>query len=211
MMKIISHRGYWSYPEEKNTKEAFLRSFSHGYGTETDVRDFSGKLLISHDMAIGNEIHCEDVLKLASKGFSSESPLTLALNIKADGLAISLKQLLDRYPTLDAFVFDMSIPDMRSYLECGIPVFTRCSEVEPHPVWLDHAVGVWLDGFASEWYDLSLIESFLDLGKRVCIVSSELHKRPFKNLWQRIKPLVGQDSLMLCTDVPEEASRFFFD
>lgn len=208
-MKILSHRGYWKSPAEKNTEEAFRRSFSLGYGTETDIRDYGGKLVISHDVARGKEMDCDAILKLASGGGVSGLPLTLALNIKADGLAANLKQQLDRYPSLDAFVFDMSIPDMRSYFEFGIPVFTRCSEVEQQPVWLEQAAGVWLDGFASDWYDLSLIERLLGIGKRVCLVSSELHKRPYETLWQRIKPLAGQELLMLCTDVPEEATRFF--
>lgn len=208
-MKILSHRGYWKNPAEKNTEEAFRRSFSLGYGTETDIRDFHGELVISHDMATGKEIDCEPVLKLASTESLSGSPLTIALNIKADGLATNLKQQLDRYPSLDAFVFDMSVPDMRSYLELGIPVFSRCSEVELQPVWIEQAAGVWLDGFASDWYDVTLIERLLGQGKRVCLVSSELHKRPYDALWQRIKPLAGAESLMLCTDVPEEATQFF--
>ena len=38
-MQVISHRGYWKAASEKNTQTAFKRSFSLGYGTETDVRD----------------------------------------------------------------------------------------------------------------------------------------------------------------------------
>lgn len=61
-MKILSHRGYWKNSDEKNKENAFRRSFSLGYGTETDVRDCRGDLVISHDMPIGNEISCEDFL-----------------------------------------------------------------------------------------------------------------------------------------------------
>ena len=50
LMIIISHRGYWIQPAEKNTEEAFSRSFERGMGTETDVRDHRGELVISHDM-----------------------------------------------------------------------------------------------------------------------------------------------------------------
>ena len=49
-MKILSHRGYWKTAEEKNTATAMHRSFSLGFGTETDVRDYNGKLVISHDI-----------------------------------------------------------------------------------------------------------------------------------------------------------------
>ncbi len=49
-MQVISHRGYWKSAAEKNTTTAFARSFALGYGTETDVRDLNGELVISHDM-----------------------------------------------------------------------------------------------------------------------------------------------------------------
>ena len=54
-MKILSHRGYWNNLTEKNSKSAFRRSFQLGFGTETDVRDLNGELVISHDMPIFDE------------------------------------------------------------------------------------------------------------------------------------------------------------
>lgn len=210
-MRILSHRGYWKTAEEKNTRIAFQRSFSLGYGTETDIRDSAGKLVISHDMPDGREIHCDAFFALAAEASARQgASLTLALNIKADGLVPLLGTLLDRYPGLDGFVFDMSVPDMRSYFEARVPVFTRMSEVERQPVWMELASGVWLDGFQSEWYDNSLITSLLADAKRVCVVSPELHKRSHISLWERLKPLAGEKALMLCTDFPEEATKFFF-
>ena len=50
-MEILSHRGYWKNEGEKNTKIAFERSFQLGFGTETDIRDYKGELVISHDIA----------------------------------------------------------------------------------------------------------------------------------------------------------------
>ena len=50
-MLIISHRGYWGQNVNKNTKDAFKRSFNLGFGTETDIRDHDGTLVISHDPA----------------------------------------------------------------------------------------------------------------------------------------------------------------
>jgi nucleoside-diphosphate-sugar epimerase len=49
-MNIISHRGFWLKDEEKNTIQAFERSFEFGFGTETDIRDYKGELVISYDM-----------------------------------------------------------------------------------------------------------------------------------------------------------------
>ena len=94
-MKILSHRGYWQKPEEKNKAIAFERSFTLGYGTETDIRDCRGELVISHDMPNGNEITLDAMLSLAAK---ESKQLTLALNIKADGLAHALEKKLAAYP-----------------------------------------------------------------------------------------------------------------
>ncbi|WP_165720413.1 phosphodiesterase [Bordetella trematum] len=207
-MKIISHRGYWKSAEEKNLVPAFERSFSLGYGTETDVRDSNGRLLISHDMPRGDELSLDDVLRMASS--HGAGGLTLALNIKADGLAQAVADAISRHPCLDCFAFDMSVPDMRGYLSAGVPVFTRMSEVERDPAWLKESAGVWLDSFIPEWYDLGLIRSLLSDGKRVCVVSSELHRRDPQGLWQLLRPLAAESNLVLCTDLPEDATMYFF-
>ena len=128
-MKIISHRGYWQDASEKNSIAAFHRSFALGFGTETDVRDCAGQLVISHDMPTGNELSFDAFLQLADN-YKSPSRLTLALNIKSDGLVDPINEAVARYSGLDCFVFDMSIPDSRAYLESSLPVFMRMSEVE---------------------------------------------------------------------------------
>ncbi|MCA3174215.1 MAG: phosphodiesterase [Burkholderiales bacterium] len=206
-MKVLSHRGYWTSVEEKNTEFAFERSFALGFGTETDVRDRCGELVISHDMPDASAIRFARLLEIAVQ-FSSDQSLTLALNIKADGLVEMLQITLRAFSGLDCFVFDMSVPDMRSYINAGIPVFTRMSEVEQEPAWLEQSAGVWLDGFESEWYTEQQIEALLSINKRVCVVSPELHKRPHMTLWKRLKSM-DHRRLLLCTDFPEEASAYF--
>lgn len=205
-MKIISHRGYWLSASEKNTPTAFERSFRHGFGTETDVRDSLGRLVISHDMPSGKEQLFDEFLISAE---SIKRPLTLALNIKADGLADSLTKQLADYPLLDCFVFDMAVPDMRQYLNAGVPVFTRMSEVERNPAFLDQTAGVWLDAFDAEWYDNTIIQNLIGMDKRVCIVSPELHGRPHQNHWSQLSAWGGTDQVILCTDKPEEALAYF--
>ena len=209
-MKIISHRGFWLTSDEKNSELAFNRSFGLGFGIETDVRDSGQKLVISHDIPTGGEIALEGVLEKAST-VRGDKRLTLAINIKSDGLCRSLGKSLAQFPELDCFVFDMAIPDMRGYFESGIPVFTRLSEYESSPVWMDRSAGVWLDAFDSEWYSLELIEGLRKQNKRVCIVSPELHRRPYLALWESLKPLVADPGVILCTDFPADASLFFFD
>ena len=209
-MKVLSHRGYWKVEEERNTEIAFKRSFSLGFGTETDIRDFSGSLVISHDIATGAEISLTDFLALANSSNVSGS-MTLALNVKADGLASHVGRALKDLSNLDCFVFDMSVPDMMAYFDEGIPVFTRMSEVEQQPAWLDRSAGVWLDGFESEWFSNSLILDLLGKQKRVCIVSPDLHRRSHLAFWKRIKPLAHESRLLLCTDFPEQALEFFLN
>jgi len=205
-MKILSHRGYWVEETEKNTKTAFLRSFGLGFGTETDLRDCNGNLVISHDPPNGSEMMFRELLLLCPDG------ITLALNIKADGLAGKMKQELSRFPLIDSFVFDMSIPDMRGYINDDNSVFARMSEVESVPPWIEKCEGVWLDAFEDIWYDVKTIDGLLRMGKKVCIVSSELHKRDYFNLWDMLKnspEFINSNKTYLCTDYPEKAKLYF--
>jgi len=205
-MIVLSHRGYWQEVDEKNCEVAFRRSFDLDFGTETDIRDRNGTLVISHDMPNGSEMTLVDFLKIIDN-----RNLSLALNIKADGLAFLLKQALQATHLSNWFVFDMAVPDMRAYLQAGIPVFTRMSEVEKAPVWLEQSAGIWLDAFFDIWYDTTHINDLLHSGKKVCIVSSELHGRDPEYLWNLLLPLSDHPSLMLCTDHPEKARKFFGD
>lgn len=203
-MKIISHRGYWHELTEKNTETAFRRSFELGFGTETDVRDCMGELVISHDVPRGGEM---PLIKLLSLVGVDEH--LLAINIKADGLARILSETMTKYNRANWFVFDMSIPDMRDHLAAGNPVFARMSEVEKAHVWFDRIEGIWLDSFENEWFDLALIGSLIHMGKRVCVVSSELHGRDHNGLWSKLLPLTKEDRLILCTDFPDKAKEYF--
>ena len=115
-MKILSHRGYWQKTSEKNSQIAFERSFSHSFGTETDIRDRCGQLVISHDMPDESAMSVDSFFSLY-KSFQCDLPL--ALNIKADGLQTPLQNLLLHYEILNSFVFDMAVPDLKIYLDAG--------------------------------------------------------------------------------------------
>lgn len=211
-MKILSHRGYWKNKQEKNSITAFNRSFLNSYGLETDLRDMGGGIVISHDMADENCLKLEDFFKLYKK---YNTNLPLALNIKADGLQNLLKKLIEKYEITNYFIFDMSVPDALLYIDLNFNVFTRQSEYEKEPSFYDKARGVWMDEFYSHWIDKNIIKKHIDNGKLVCIVSPELHKRDYKKEWQEYKQIEKelhiQDQLMICTDYPDEARRFFND
>ena len=202
-MIILTHRGFWLSPVEKNRIEAFQRTLESGFGTETDVRDCGGGLVISHDPADDEALAWADFLDVFEG-----SRLPIALNVKADGLSEMLgRSLIDR--NVDVFMFDMSGPETVRYARAGLPFFTRHSDVEPNPIMYESACGVWLDSFGPEWFDSAVIQRHLDRGKKVCVVSSELHGRDYHNLWDMLEPHRHAEGLMICTDVPLQAAERF--
>jgi glycerophosphoryl diester phosphodiesterase len=207
-MLILSHRGYWQSPKEKNSPDAFARSFEAGFGLETDVRDQGGQLVISHDPAVGHVQLFSEFLRLHQE---INPELWLALNIKSDGLQPLLKREIDRHGVTNYFVFDMSVPDALSYCRAGMPTFTRQSEYEAQPAYYDQAFGVWLDSFIGDWLTEDVMIEHLKAKKRLCIVSPELHRRPHQAFWEdlRTMPVVRNDAIMLCTDFPSTAKEFF--
>ncbi|MBR1646488.1 MAG: hypothetical protein IJ685_06895 [Selenomonadaceae bacterium] len=203
-MKILCHRGLWNSPEEKNSLTALKRAVEKNFGFESDVRDYCGKLVISHDIADENSPALEDVLKLLAG-----DKFCFAINIKADGLTYELKTLLKKYSLNNYFAFDMSVPQMLCYRDADLKFFTRQSEYEKIPSLYDEAAGVWLDGFESdEWIDAALIEKHLSHGKQICVVSSELHGREPQEFWLRLKT-IDNPNFYLCTDFPIQAEKFF--
>lgn len=205
-MIIISHRGCWKNQNEQNQKIAFERSFDLGFGTETDLRDSCGKIVISHDMPKGGEISFEEILKIMNR-----RNLPLALNIKADGLIDIILETLAKYNHTNYFNFDMSIPDMVFQMKKNAVVFTGLSDILHTPVLLEKAAGVWLDCFNSDWYNEETLDNLITEGKSVCIVSSDLHKRSAEAQWKIIKNCksINSHNLMICTDYPEKAKEFF--
>lgn len=182
---------------------AFQRASQLGLGIETDIRDQDCRLVVSHDMASAESTAMHALHDAVKAG------VTLALNIKSDGLANLLQTEMAPYKQSDWFAFDMSIPDMRQHLKVGNPVFARMSEVEQEPPWLEGCQGVWLDQFDRQWFDATLVTNLLDSGKRVCVVSPELHGRPHIGLWHMIQPIKTHAGLSICTDFPEMAKTFF--
>lgn len=206
-MDIISHRGFWLDPSEKNSMLAFCRSFESGFGIETDIRDYKGKIVISHDLPTGKEIYFTDLL---DKYLSYKNPnLTLALNIKADGLQSLLKKTLLEYEINNYFIFDCSVPDLLGYTNLALNSYTRQSDIEVSPSLYDRCQGIWLDAFVSDWYKEDTIKTHLINGKKVCIVSPELHNRNPERLWNIAKNISPTRGFALCTDFPKRAFEFF--
>ena len=209
-MKFIAHRGLWYKPEEKNTLKALILAIDRGYGIETDLRDYRGKLVISHDIA---DSQSADVEALFKYYYESHSDVTLALNVKADGIQKLLIPLLEKYHITNYFLFDMSIPEYVVNVRLGLNSFTRYSDIECECVMYDKAIGIWMDSFyQDDWLAVDDIERHMSNKKKVCIVSPELHSKTKESVWSMLKNNLTflVDEVYLCTDVPEAAEEYFY-
>lgn len=220
-IELIAHRGLWEARSCRNSREAFRRAWAAGYGIETDVRDLGGSLVISHDMPQGGEQPFEEFL---DDYIAAGRVGTLALNIKADGLAASVQEACATREIADYFCFDMAIPDARAYLQRGMPIFGRLSELEPPSPFTRECAGIWLDAFESVWFDARVLSDVLSVGQDLCIVSPELHGRDPEQLWSMLRGAIAElteqvpprgttprgtrcGRVMLCTDLAPAWNR----
>ena len=211
-MKIIAHRGFWKKPEKQNTLSAFYAAIKRGFGIDTDVRDYNGKLVISHDDPNDNKqiLFFRDFITKVSK-IRQVNEVSLAINIKSCDLEKLLYQELSQMESLkNVFIFDMSVPDMLSYLRKKPPwkVYGRLREYESDLSLLKEMDGLWLDQFEKNWVNDSKLNQLFKFNKELCIVSPELHGRPHDNAWNEYLPH-SKNNLALCTDLVEEANSFF--
>jgi glycerophosphoryl diester phosphodiesterase len=211
-VEILAHRGWWQKPAQKNTLPALERALAAGLGVETDVRDCSGELVVSHDPPFYGVLLFRKLLEARAK---CERPGVLALNIKADGLQEMVLEVLREFAVEKFFLFDMPVPDMLAWLKAGVPAFTRHSEYEKPPVLYDRAAGVWLDAFETDWFTRDVIEKHLAAEKKVAVISPEIHGRDPAAVWKMLRGAAGKSTadapLFLCTDRVAEARRYFHD
>ena len=209
---ILAHRGLWYQSVEKNSIGAFQRALSAGFGVETDFRDCNSEIVISHDPPTGGVISAKRFFNLYSE-LNADS--RIAINVKADGLQDSVAALIAETGVMikNCFAFDMAVPDALGYVSVGFPTYTRLSEYELEAPFVDRAAGVWIDNFTGRFAQVAAAERLLSEGHRVCIVSSELHKRDHSALWNEIAAagLNTNPGFELCTDFPEAAHQFFLN
>ncbi len=207
-MQIISHRGYWKLEREKNTEVAFRRSFELGFGTETDLRDLDGTIVVSHDMPTHSQkpMSFSELLEIYGE---YDKHLPLLLNIKADGLQNLISETIKKFSVSNYFLFDMSVPDLLVSCQASLRCLTRHSDLEILPSHYQAAKGVWMDELLDEWISEESICNHLAESKQVFIVSPELHKRAHLEKWASYRAMQVGDSVTLCTDLPEKARSFF--
>jgi len=211
--QIISHRGRLGLTSGGNDLQSFLSALHHGFGIETDIRDYCGEIYISHDPILDPHVHLklERYIQLA---LSIQPRATHLLNIKSSGLSLALSRLLERYPAFQYFVFDMSIPEYLDMKKVGLNVLLRLS---PYELYTQSTMqdlspsGVWLDCINHDFsMGIDILKS-LDPFLHVFFVSPDLHNCCYLDLWQQLCSLkaTSSDRFWLCTDFPAEAARFF--
>lgn len=204
-MEILAHRGFWKKKNEQNKLVAFKRAINSGFGIETDIRDFNGKLVISHSLPDTNSIKLSELLKLILK---SKKKIYLALNVKSDGLLNLIKKEKD-LKKIEYFLFDMSVPQQKIFDDNNLKYFIRISEIEKNFI-MCKAKGAWVDSFFKIWYNEKILKKIKY--NRLVIVSSELHKRKnYRKQWNMLRSLNLNKKLLICTDYPDKANHFFND
>lgn len=212
--RILSHRGKKNLQDLGNNYLSFQEAIKSGYGLETDIRDFNGRLYISHDIALKTpDLSFESFLNLIINNRCS-SPI--ALNIKTSGSTNLLNEYRENLELINYFFFDMAIPDHLTFTKSKFINAIRVSEFEIiteemiknlSPKW------IWYDSLLGE-QDEVWVESLKDLIKydlNICIVSSELHgANPYK-LWEKLKLNFdfSNQNLYICTDLPDKVFNFF--
>lgn len=205
--RILAHRGHWKSEYEhkeleKNSLSAISRASELGFGLETDLRDFRGRIAISHDPVVSSGFGIEELLCLNFEG-------PVALNIKSDGLIPIIETAFNlTKPKFEYFFFDMSVPETVKYHSNNLPIASRLSEIETLTGGQENFV--WLDSFRSDWYTtqtdwLGILDT-----SQVVIVSPELHSRAHTHTWEWITQQMNQHkNLYLCTDNPMEFLHFW--
>jgi glycerophosphoryl diester phosphodiesterase len=195
---IFAHRGLWRSKNEQNSKDSFLRAFESGFSVETDLRQDSGRIVVSHNSVDFDVMNADELLDFDGR---------FALNLKSDGLieyAVRTRKWLSE---TQSFYFDSSVPEQYKFLQNDIPTADRLSEFEKTLNF--DSKWVWVDSFKSDWWDRdSQIHNLLgDNSKLLIFVSPELHGRNHENAWLRFGQLSREGFMFgICTDHPEALS-----
>lgn len=197
--RIFAHRGLWTSLEDQNSHSALKKAFVNGYSVETDVREYLGRIVVSHDVLSSTT----DLHELVLNGVDR-----FALNIKQDGMLDKFKIYRDQMLSSDSFLFDGSIPEMYKARTIGFPHALRMSEFEQEVPWKSDYL--WIDGFNSEWWlGDSRINSLAE-GSRLVFVSPELHGRDHLRAFDWFAEInaKGHFDFSVCTDFPLELENY---
>ena len=192
-MIFISHRCNTS-AELKNTPIE--------YGIEVDIRSNGNNLIVQHDPFSTGEIFSEWLTHYRHG--------TLILNIKEEGLEARLIDLMKEHQIADYFFLDQSFPFLIKWSNlgehrCAIRV-SEYESVENAFTLAGKVEWVWVDCFTHFALMGKDARRLQEMGFKLCLVSPELHGRPFDTEIVNLVSLLHERSIVpdaICTKHPE--------
>ncbi|MCW2994085.1 MAG: Glycerophosphoryl diester phosphodiesterase [Conexibacter sp.] len=213
-LQVLAHRGLLDGPDpaRENLLTALSAAAAAGFGSELDVREDAGALVLSHDPAPWAPDR-------DATAFLSDPPgddLLHAFNVKDPGAVLPAVDVLAAAGALHrVFFFDVELacPDLEEAAALaaavaarGGAVARRLSDREPAlaAILSDPQVEhVWLDEWDGPWVDAPLVARLRDAGKSTWYVSPELHRpQPVASLRPRWEQLRAWGAHGICTDHP---------
>jgi glycerophosphoryl diester phosphodiesterase len=213
-MEILAHRcnEHGSVPNTENTVATLVSCFKSGFGVETDIRRWpDGEFYISHDQRQPEAKYAARPFLQIMRTFPGQ---TVALNIKEIGYERDLLALLCEYQVGNqVFLFDMDLIEpvvgdtskLYRQFDANIAIAARVSdrgETVNRALSIREASVVWLDEFDRLWVQQSDIDRLKAAGKKVYVVSPELHHFPVEQMVSRWQDILNWQIDGLCTDYP---------
>ena len=192
-MQIVAHR--------INTIEE-LSVLPKNFGAEIDIRTFNNELVLQHDPFKNGESFEEWM-----KNFDHE---LLILNVKEEGLEVSITKLLEANRINNFFFLDQSFPFLLKTADRGIKnCAVRFSEFES----IETAVSlagkidwVWVDRFTEAVIDFASYRRLKSAGFKLCFVSPELHGHATRIEATAYKEIILKNNIYpdaVCSKFPE--------
>tara|TARA_Y100000589_G_C26944627_1_gene543864 strand:+ start:33 stop:620 length:588 start_codon:yes stop_codon:yes gene_type:complete len=177
-----------------------LKSTSHSYGVEIDIRSYNSELIINHE-PFNNGDKFSDWITHYKHG-------TLIINIKEEGLEESILWYLRKYKIKSYFFLDQSFPFILKFSSLGIMnIAVRVSEYESIDTALnlkDRISWVWVDMFEKFSLNYNDFQKLKLANFKLCLVSPELQINN-KNTIDDIQKIIFKEQMefdAVCTKEP---------
>ena len=218
-MIILAHRGLSGTFCPPNSYDAIESALREGFGAEFDIRmgqqNSHGELVVCHDTPPEYGVClARDVEETARKRYPNA---VLAVNVKEEGLLCRVRREFDRKENV--FFFDMSGPDLYRYVQDGLPVLERCSDIGERPLF--GSTGLWVDGIGRTWpcdkMEWDEVSEWIAGRSFVAFVSPEVHGHSHEEFWKDLRKWEASRGAIqnadlqvaICTDLAYEAQKFF--
>jgi glycerophosphoryl diester phosphodiesterase len=223
MTTILAHRANLAGPHSavENSLEACARALEAGFGLETDLRrDAVGRFYISHDPLPRTTVNS---LEAYAELFARHPAAELAINVKELGYEAALVALMNSGKLgARSFYFDFELLELETpgaaqrkikALPGGdkIALASRLSDrKEPLAQCLSIPAEItWADEFDSLWLTAKEAEAVRAAGRRLFVISPELHGFDAATMKQRWRDFKAWGVDGVCTDFALQAREFF--